>query len=76
MNERMNERMTFLDDGGEGGSYSSKPSLFAQHQPYTEEGWFLPLIWVTSLDVTSPDVTDSRKKRNHGQSDFLRQKIW
>jgi hypothetical protein len=29
--------MTFLDDGGEGGSYSSKPSLSAQHQPYTEE---------------------------------------
>jgi hypothetical protein len=24
MNERMNKRMTFLDDGGEGGSYSSK----------------------------------------------------
>jgi hypothetical protein len=24
MNERTNERMTFLDDGGEGGSYSSK----------------------------------------------------
>jgi hypothetical protein len=35
MNERTNERMTFLDDGGEGGSYLSKPSLFAQHQPYT-----------------------------------------
>jgi hypothetical protein len=33
-----------LDDGGEGGSYSSK--------------------------------TDSREKRNQGQSDFLRQKIW
>ncbi len=44
MNERTNERMTFLDDGGEGGSYSSK--------------------------------TDSREKRNQGQSDFLRQKIW
>jgi len=27
---------------------------------------------VTSLDVTSPDVTDSREKRNQGQSDFLR----
>jgi len=24
----------------------------------------------------SPDVTDSREKRNQGQSDFLRQKIW
>ncbi len=35
--EWTNERMTFLDDGGEGGSYSSKPSLSAQHQPYTEE---------------------------------------
>jgi hypothetical protein len=44
MNERTNERMTFLDDGGEGGSYSSK--------------------------------IDSREKRNQGQSDFLRQKIW
>ncbi len=30
----------------------------------------------TSPDVTSPDVTDSREKRNGGQSDFLRQKIW
>jgi hypothetical protein len=39
-----NERMTFLDDGGEGASYSSK--------------------------------IDSREKRNQGQSDFLRQKIW
>jgi len=29
-----------------------------------------------SLDVTSPDVIDSREKRNQGQSDFLRQKIW
>jgi len=27
-------------------------------------------------DVTSPDVTDSREKRNHGQFDFLRQNIW
>jgi len=24
----------------------------------------------------SPDVTDSREKRNQGQSNFLRQKIW
>jgi len=37
---------------------------------------------VTSLDViarslwSSLDVTDSREKRNQGQSDFLRQKIW
>jgi hypothetical protein len=44
MNERMNERMTFLDDGGEGGSYSSKPSLFAQHQPYTKEGLVLQIL--------------------------------
>jgi hypothetical protein len=36
--------MIFLDDGGEGGSYSFK--------------------------------TDSREKRNQGQSDFLRQNIW
>jgi hypothetical protein len=98
--------MTFLANGGEGGSYSSKPSLSAQHQPYIEEGSVLqilsvvlgkksleedkekclccknifyvltlwqnrPLIW-----VTSPDVTDSREKRNQGQFDFLRQKIW
>jgi hypothetical protein len=27
-------------------------------------------------DVTSPDVIDSREKRNQGQSDFLKQKIW
>jgi hypothetical protein len=30
----------------------------------------------TSPDVTSLDVTESRKKRNQGQFDFLRQKIW
>ncbi len=30
---------------------------------------------VTSSNVTSSDVTDSREKRNQGQSDFLRQKI-
>jgi hypothetical protein len=29
-----------------------------------------------SPDVTSPNVTDSREKRNQGQFDFLRQKIW
>ncbi len=46
MNERTNERMTFLDDGGEGGSYSSKPSLFAQHQPYTEERSVLQILSV------------------------------
>jgi hypothetical protein len=44
MNEQTNERMTFLDDGGEGGSYSSQ--------------------------------TNSKEKRNQGQSNFLRQKIW
>jgi hypothetical protein len=107
--------MTFLDDGGEGGSYSSKPSLSAQRMmvvkvvvirpnppflPNTNLILYIktikatvsvydttfccknifyvltlwqnrPLIW-----VTSPDVTDSREKRNQGQSDFLRQKIW
>jgi len=39
----------------------------------------LPVIAVAcgaSPDVTSLDVTDSREKRNQGQSDFLRQKIW
>jgi hypothetical protein len=36
----------------------------------------LPVPCGASLDVTSPDVTDSREKRNQGQSDFLRQKIW
>jgi hypothetical protein len=46
MNERTNKRMTFLDDGGEGGSYSSKPSLSAQHQPYTEEGSVLQILFV------------------------------
>jgi hypothetical protein len=60
--------MTFLDDGGEGGSYSSKPSLSAQRMMVV----VLFLIWVISLDVTSPDVTNSREKRNQGQSDLLR----
>jgi len=36
----------------------------------------LPVPCGVSPDVTSPDVTDSREKRNQGQSDFLRQKIW
>jgi hypothetical protein len=34
------------------------------------------VVSVFLSDVTSPDVTDSREKRNQGQSDFLRQKIW
>jgi hypothetical protein len=36
----------------------------------------LPVPCGASSDVTSPDVNDSREKRNQGQSDFLRQKIW
>jgi hypothetical protein len=28
------------------------------------------------LAIVRPNVTDSREKRNHGQSNFLRQKIW
>ncbi len=36
----MNERMTFLDDGGEGGSYSSKPSLSAQRMVSVYDGHF------------------------------------
>jgi len=36
----------------------------------------LPVPYGASPDVTSPNVTNSREKRNHGQSDFLRQKIW
>jgi len=35
----------------------------------------LPIPYGASPDVTSPNVTDSREKRNQGQSDFLRQKI-
>ncbi len=41
--------------------------------------WAVPGRFFHSLPVpcgTSPDVTDSREKRNQGQSDFLRQKIW
>jgi hypothetical protein len=49
MNERTNERMTFLDDGGEGDSYSSKPSFSAQHQPYTEEGSVLQILSVVPV---------------------------
>jgi hypothetical protein len=36
----------------------------------------LPIPCGASPDVTSLDVTDSREKRNQGQFDFLRQKIW
>jgi hypothetical protein len=36
----------------------------------------LPVPCGASPDVTSPDVTDSREKKNQGQFDFLRQKIW
>jgi len=41
--------------------------------------WAVPGRLIQSLPVpcgASPDVTDSREKRNQGQSDFLRQKIW
>jgi len=36
----------------------------------------LPVPCGVSPDVTSSDVTDSREKRNQGQSDFVRQKIF
>jgi len=36
----------------------------------------LPVPYGASPDVISPDVIDSKEKRNQGQSDFLRQKIW
>ncbi len=36
----------------------------------------LPVPYGASPDVTSPDVTDSKEKRNQGHFDFLRQKIW
>jgi hypothetical protein len=36
----------------------------------------LPVPCGASPDVTSLDVTDSKEKRNQGQSNFLRQKIW
>jgi hypothetical protein len=35
----------------------------------------LPVPCGASLDVTFPDVIDSREKINQGQFDFLRQKI-
>ncbi len=41
--------------------------------------WAVPRRFFQSLPVpcgASPDVTNSREKRNQGQSDFLRQKIW
>ncbi len=38
--------MTFLDDGGEGGSYLSKPSLSTQHQPSTKERSVLQILSV------------------------------
>jgi peptidoglycan hydrolase-like protein with peptidoglycan-binding domain len=41
--------------------------------------WAVPGRFFQSLPVpcgASPDVTDSREKRNQGQSDFLRQKIF
>jgi len=41
--------------------------------------WAVSGRFFQSLPVpcgASPDVTDSREKRNQGQSDFLRQKIW
>jgi len=40
------------------------------------QGRAWPIPCGASPYVTSPDVTDSREKRNQGQSDFLRQKIW
>jgi hypothetical protein len=41
--------------------------------------WAVPGRFFSSLPVpygASPDVTDSKEKRNQGQSDFLRQNIW
>jgi hypothetical protein len=41
--------------------------------------WAVPGRFFLSLPVpygASLDVTDSKEKRNQGQSDFLRQKIW
>jgi len=41
--------------------------------------WAVPGRLFQSLPVpcgASLDETDSREKRNQGQSDFLRQKIW
>jgi hypothetical protein len=35
----------------------------------------LPVPCGASSDVTSPNVTDSREKRNQGQSDFLRKRF-
>jgi hypothetical protein len=35
----------------------------------------LPVPCGASPAVTSPNVTDSKEKRNQGQSDILRQKI-
>jgi len=36
----------------------------------------LSVPYGASPNVSSPDVTDSKEKKNQGQSDFLRQKIW
>jgi hypothetical protein len=41
--------------------------------------WTVPGRFFQSLPVpcgAAPDVTDSREKRNQGQFDFLKQKIW
>jgi hypothetical protein len=42
---------------------------------YVGSAWKILPITACSCGA-SPDVIDSREKRNQGQSDFLRQKIW
>ncbi len=65
--------------------------VFVKWEPYIyKQQWWCLSVWAVSGRffqslpvpcgaspyVTSPYVTDSREKRNQGQSDYLRQKIW
>jgi hypothetical protein len=73
MNERTNEQMTFLDDGGEGGSYSSKPSLSAQHQPYNEEGSVLRIL---SVVPGKKSLKEDKEKCFYCKSIFYVLTLW
>ncbi len=56
----------------------SRSFLVTPQQWWCLSVWAVPGKFFQSLPIpcgASPDVTDSREKRNQGQSDFLRQKI-
>jgi len=70
---------------GQGGQGKHPPTAGHFQLCLEKQQWWCLSVWAVpgrffqSLLVpcgASPDVTDSREKKNQGQFDFLRQKIW